>query len=141
MRDKAMKYSIHEQLTTVVEACKEFLNGNLISIILFGSTARGDSNDCSDIDVCLVVKEYPKEDWKVGGMIKYRCLSEGLSKDVEPIFLDERDLQFPSPILYEISRDGQTISGRDILTELRTLCTQVKPIFTEGGEKVGWQID
>jgi len=124
-----MEYSIHEQLKLVVEACKEVLKENLISIILFGSTARGDSNNYSDIDVCLVVKEYPKEDWKVGGMIKYKCLSKGISKCVEPIFLDEGDLNIPSPILYEISRDGKTISGRDILTELQTL-------YLKGGDLV-----
>jgi predicted nucleotidyltransferase len=135
-----MEYSVHEQLKLVVEVCKEVLNENLISIILFGSTARGDFNDYSDIDVCLVVKEYPKEDWKVGGIIKSKCLSKGISKCVEPIFLDEGDLKIPSPILYEISKDGQTIFGSDILMELQTLCAQIKPIFTEEGKKIGWQI-
>jgi predicted nucleotidyltransferase len=136
-----MESSIDEQLTVIVENCKAVLNENLISIILFGSTARGDDNAHSDIDVCLVVEEYPRNDWKVAGRIKYKCLSEGVSKSVEPIFLEADDLEFPSPILYEISRDGQTIFGHDILAELRTLCADIKPIFTAGGEKIGWRID
>ena len=50
-----MECSIHKQLTLIVEVCKEVLTENLISIILFGSTARGDFNDYSDIDVIIEV--------------------------------------------------------------------------------------
>ena len=112
---------------------------NLISIVLFGSTARGDGKTFSDLDICLIVKEYPVRDWRLGGLIKHKCFLEGISKPVEPIFLEKEDLKIPSPLVYELSCDGVVITGQDVLPELRKVGEQIRPLFGEGGKKIGWQ--
>jgi predicted nucleotidyltransferase len=46
-----------------VEACKEKFKENLISIVLFGSYARGNFKETSDVDLLVIVKNLPKL-WK-----------------------------------------------------------------------------
>jgi len=133
------KRDIKKELDLIRNICETVLGENLISIVLFGSTARGDSKALSDIDICLIVKKYPSKDWKLGGIIKHNCFLEGISKPVEPIFLEKEDLKIPSPLLYELSRDGVVITGYDVLPELKKVSEQVKPLFGKGGEKIGWQ--
>ena len=133
------KQEIRKELNLITTICEAVLGENLISIVLFGSTARGDTKAFSDIDICLIVKKYPSKDWIVSGIIKHNCFWEGISKPVEPIFLEKEDLGIPSPLLYELSRDGVVINGHDVLPELKKVSEQIKPLFGKGGEKIGWQ--
>jgi predicted nucleotidyltransferase len=130
---------IEKELNLITKICESVLNENLISIVLFGSIAREDAKAFSDIDICLVVKKYPSKDWKLSGIIKHKCFLEGISKPVEPIFLEEEDLKIPSPLLYELSRDGIVITGHDVLPELKKVSEQIKPIIGKGEKKIGWQ--
>ena len=133
------KQEIKKDLNLIAKICEAVLGGNLISIVLFGSTARGDSKAFSDIDICLIVKEYPSQDWMLSGIIKHKCFLEVISKPVEPIFLEKEDLKIPSPLLYELSRDGMVITGHDVLPELKKVSEQIKPLLGKEGEKIGWQ--
>ena len=133
------KQEIKKELKLITRICQAALGENLISIVLFGSTARGDGKAFSDIDICLIVKEYPVEDWKLAGTIKHKCFLEGISKPVEPIFLEKEDLRIPSPLLYELSNDGVVVSGHDVLPELRKVSQQIRPLFRKGEKKIGWQ--
>lgn len=133
------KQDIKKELALIINICEAVLGENLISIVLFGSTARGDIKTFSDIDICLIVKKYPSKDWKLSGIIKHKCFLEGISMPVEPIFLEEEDLKIPSPLLYELSRDGVVIAGHDVMPELKKVSKQIKLLFGEGGEKIGWQ--
>ena len=130
---------IEKELNLITKICEAVLGENLISIILFGSTARGDEKTFSDIDICLIVKKYPSKDWRLSGIIKHKCFWEGISRSVEPIFLEEEDLKIPSPLLYELSRDGVVMHGHDVLPELKKVSEQIKPLFGEGEKKIGWQ--
>lgn len=44
-------------LNEVTEQCRKALGENLVSVVLFGSTARGLQDSRSDIDVLIVVEE------------------------------------------------------------------------------------
>jgi len=44
-------------LNEVTEQCRKALGKNLVSVVLFGSTARGLQDSRSDIDVLIVVEE------------------------------------------------------------------------------------
>lgn len=46
-----------ELLDEVVDRCKKALGKNLVSVVLFGSTARGLQDERSDIDLLIVVEE------------------------------------------------------------------------------------
>ena len=49
-------------LNTVVKEAKKILNDSLHSIILYGSYARGDYDDLSDIDIMILVSEKAAND-------------------------------------------------------------------------------
>lgn len=55
-----MQKEYQNLLADFISILKELLNGDLISIILFGSVARGTAKKASDIDLCLVIKNLPK---------------------------------------------------------------------------------
>lgn len=40
---------------------KSFFDKNLVSVILFGSIARGDFSENSDIDIIVIAKNFPKD--------------------------------------------------------------------------------
>lgn len=46
-----------ELLQEIVERCKNAIGENLVSVVLFGSTARGLQDERSDIDLLIVVEE------------------------------------------------------------------------------------
>lgn len=48
-----MNYIISNEL---VEGLKDIFNDNLVSIILFGSVAKGTATDESDIDIAIILK-------------------------------------------------------------------------------------
>lgn len=51
---------IKEVIKEFVRSLQSFFGKNLVSIILFGSIARGDFSENSDIDILVVAKDFPK---------------------------------------------------------------------------------
>ncbi len=49
-------------LKIIVDRCKKKIGEDLVSIILFGSLARGDFDGRSDIDLLIVMENDRKED-------------------------------------------------------------------------------
>jgi len=66
------------------QLAKEHLGANLVSIALFGSVARGEATQCSDIDLLIVCENLPK------GMFKRHALldpvREKLQSDLERLW-------------------------------------------------------
>ena len=54
-----LKISLAKQYSTLVETV---LGDNLISVFLFGSVAREEDTEQSDIDIITVINEYPTAD-------------------------------------------------------------------------------
>lgn len=52
-----------ELLDEVVDRCKKALGKNLVSVVLFGSTARGKQDKRSDIDLLFVVEKAVDNDF------------------------------------------------------------------------------
>ena len=78
-------------------------------IILFGSYARGDAGQDSDIDL-LVLAEHAGKSWEYAGRIRLH-LPMDLSFDVlvrTPQYFQER-LAMGDPFLSEIAREGVTL--------------------------------
>jgi len=53
--------SFREVLKDVLSELKELFGDNLISVILFGSVARGDFKEGSDIDLLVVARNFPQK--------------------------------------------------------------------------------
>jgi predicted nucleotidyltransferase len=77
-----------------VEACKEKFKENLVSIVLFGSYARGNFKETSDVDLLVIVKDLPKG-WKERKKLFeeiVRRIDEKYGKYLEVIPLTEKEL-------------------------------------------------
>ena len=55
---------IEKILNEFVEKCKKKFGKNLVSIVLFGSYARGKARETSDIDVLVIAKKLPSNVWE-----------------------------------------------------------------------------
>ena len=51
---------ISKILDEFLQKCKQKFGDNLISIILFGSYARGTATEYSDVDLLIIAKNLPK---------------------------------------------------------------------------------
>ena len=70
------KSQLTEILNIVVESSKEIFESNLREVILFGSYARGDYDDESDIDILIVADLTPEE------LCNYRSKIDSLSGEI-----------------------------------------------------------
>ena len=76
-------YLRREAVKTFVDKLKEKERDNLLQVILFGSVARGDDHDDSDIDVFVLLKNYDNTTEEIV-TIKDRVYS--VVNDVEDIY-------------------------------------------------------
>ena len=67
-------------LREVKSRLQEILGDNLVEVILFGSYARGDAKEGSDVDVLVVTrrKPTPEEDWELGELMTDLVLEYGV---------------------------------------------------------------
>ena len=75
-------------------------------VILFGSFAKGNFNEDSDIDIALVFDDYENLIEMQLGLMKIR---RDIDSRIEPHPFRERDFDITSPIVYEILKHGQEI--------------------------------
>ncbi|MEW5896270.1 MAG: nucleotidyltransferase domain-containing protein [Nanoarchaeota archaeon] len=118
------------------ELKNNLLKNNLVSVILFGSAVKS-VKKANDYDIFILTKKYPKNDFYLAGKIKYQLLKK-IAKPVDIIFLKEEDLNFPSPILYEIQA-SKLVFGKDLSGKIRKISRAVSPII-QRGVKIGWKI-
>src|SRR3989344_801410 len=104
-------------IKTIVKEIKKEIKNNLVSIILFGSAARKTQEKESDYDILVITSKSLKNDWKIGGKIKYNLFGK-LERPVDIIFQDESDLKYPSPLWYEIYSASRVLYGKDIIFDL-----------------------
>ena len=55
--------------TEIPDAVKEFMEKDLVKIILYGSCARGDFKEYSDVDIALLTKGNRTDSWKYNDKI------------------------------------------------------------------------
>ena len=81
---------ISKILDEFLQRCKEKFGDNLISIVLFGSYARGTATEYSDVDLLVIAKNLPKR-----RIERYKLMS-----DIDLEFLKKYHIVL-SPILLE----------------------------------------
>lgn len=124
----------------IIELIKETVGQNLVSIVLFGSTARGDLGKHSDFDVLVIVKKYSekqcKDQW-------YRIKKDGFKElgiPVDAIFMEESGLKdITNPFTLDVLSDGKVIFGKNVLDINVFEKYTIKPIM-RGDTRVGWRI-
>jgi len=131
-----------------VEECKKKFGENLVSIILFGSYARGNFRESSDIDFLVIVKDLP-EKWKERKKLfeeAIRRISEKYGKYTEVIPLTEKE--FISNLMHSNSLFITFFLGHKVLFDRNFFTPNFKNfaialskeryLYYEGGEK--WEI-
>jgi len=96
-----MKYSEPFDSKKIVDCYKDYLGNQLISIVLFGSHARGEAKETSDYDLFIIAEELPLRALRrmlyirtpLKGQFEEKiCIiaktPEEVSKDFPPFFLD-----------------------------------------------------
>ncbi|MBU1931970.1 MAG: nucleotidyltransferase domain-containing protein [Bacteroidota bacterium] len=93
-------------------ALEETIGGNLIELKLFGSKARGDARNDSDIDVLVITAD---GDWRmrdiVYGVVTDIFLEDEI--DISPKVINKRNYDYlykmKTPFIKNLIRDGVTI--------------------------------
>jgi predicted nucleotidyltransferase len=79
-------------------------------IILFGSRARGDAREDSDVDLLVIVREAKD---RVGEMVRLNRVLKGLILPVELVVISERMFEdlanTPGTVYYEAKREGEVL--------------------------------
>lgn len=82
-------------------------NYNNIKVILFGSYAKGNFNDDSDIDIAVIFKDY---DNLMNMQMKLMQLRRKIDSRIEPHPFREREFNLNNPLVNEILKFGKEIT-------------------------------
>jgi uncharacterized protein len=99
--DKTEAISIAQKYASVVKE-----KYNYIRIILFGSYAKGNQNDDSDIDIAIVLKDYSN---LIDMQLELMRLRRKIDSRIEPHPFRESEFELSNPIVNEIIKYGQEI--------------------------------
>ncbi|MDX8404561.1 MAG: nucleotidyltransferase domain-containing protein [Mariprofundus sp.] len=90
-------------------------SGNAVKVILFGSYARGDAGEQSDIDFLVVEKEVPS---KVKAMVRLRRVLRPLQLPIDVMVVSERDVEewggLPGTALYWALKEGKMLQDATV---------------------------
>jgi len=137
-------------LTKLVLLMKEFLGEDLLSVVLYGSIARGKGTVGSDLDLIVVHKkcgknmamEFAKMIQELRESNEYRLLKkQGLSPYPYSIFIDESKLKKHPWILLDVLDDGIILLDKNeiLAQELKKIRARLKElgskkVFLENGK-------
>lgn len=99
--DKADAVNIAQRYAGAVQA-----NYNYIKIILFGSYAKGNYNDDSDIDIAVIFKDYSN---LIDMQLELMRLRRKIDSRIEPHPFRESEFELSNPVVNEIVKYGQEI--------------------------------
>lgn len=80
---------------------------DFVRIILFGSYAKGNFNEDSDIDIAVVLKDYNN---LIDTQLDLMRLRRKIDSRIEPHPFREKDFDITNPIVNEIVKYGQDIN-------------------------------
>lgn len=147
-----MKRSILEgyrrAVDIIVEALKDSLGEKLVSIILYGSTARGDVSEYSDIDLLIVLESLPEsrlERLKIFDEVEKRCERElrsleneyGLKIFFSPILKTVDEAWKITPLYLDMVEDGIILFDRDDF--MKKIMDKVRARLRELGARRVWR--
>lgn len=139
---------IEKILEEFVLSCKKKFSKNLVSVILFGSYARGTAHEHSDIDLLVVLNKLP-EDWREKDKLMEEEVIFFLNKYHERIFpvlttaeALEKNAEWPNPLFYGILLGYKAIYNpsyfENVMKTVKFRVKEKRPIYVESGKK--WQL-
>jgi predicted nucleotidyltransferase len=138
---------ISKILDEFLQRCKQKFGDNLISIILFGSYARGTATEYSDVDLLIIAKNLPKrriERYKIIRDIILDFIYE-YEINLSPILIKPEELSHKniSPLIYGILTGYKVIYDKNnfwknYLERIKPIIKERKPVFID--EEKEWKI-
>ena len=112
MKDKQIPGKYQEAVGEFVRRVKEKYEDKIDSIILFGSVARGEAREDSDVDILVVVKERNIEDMKEIYGIAFEVSMEH-SQGISPKVYTESEvlnrIEMDAPFIKEVLKGGVSL--------------------------------
>lgn len=126
--------AIERAVQAYAEALKAHFGNRLVSLVLFGSVARGEATPHSDIDMLIVVSGLPP-----GRLARQRLLEpvdqvvdpllaelreQGIWTDLSPVLKTPEEARRITPLYFDMVEDARILYDRDgffaaVLDELR----------------------
>lgn len=139
----------------IVKTFKDYLGDNLVSILLFGSHARGDARKASDYDLFIVANELPESPLKRTMFIRKPLVGEFKEKLAIIAKTKKEVLENFPPLFLDLGLDGIILYDDNFFDER---LKRIPQIIKEAGlkrkcdyygfywewtkrPKKGWQID
>ena len=125
MKEVPERYSA--LLSDYIQLLEETFGGNIVSAVLFGSVAKGEARNDSDIDICLIFRSLPKSRHQrtllIFPVIKalrekksYITLyKDGYLPEIAPILYTIDEIQDTKAIFLDVVEDGIILLDNGIL--------------------------
>lgn len=101
--DKAEALNVANKYANALKA-----NYNSVKVILFGSYAKGNYNEDSDIDIAVILKDFKNV---VEMQLELMRLRRKIDSRIEPHPFREKDFVLSNPVVNEILKYGQEIKS------------------------------
>ncbi len=102
---------IKKDIITAVKRYADYISSNGFTIrglYIFGSYARGNAQDTSDIDICVISDSFKSDE--ITGLQKLLRLARKADIRIEPVMLTSAEFgDNISPLVYEIKKYGYKI--------------------------------
>lgn len=109
---KKVKNMNNDFASRIIKVYKTYLGANLISIVLFGSRARGDYTESSDFDILIIAESLPERHLARMGYIRTPLLNLEEKVSIIAKTPDEFDSCFP-PLYLDMAMDGKILIDKD----------------------------
>jgi len=123
--EKLNNTTLEAVLREVVRLTRELYGKTLVSLIAFGSVARGDFSQGSDIDILIVldkvsgslgrrIRQFSKAMKAYWESEQYKkAVKEGVPRYLQPLILSVEELKSHPPILLDMTTDALVLYDRD----------------------------
>ena len=130
-----MQKEYQNLLKDFIQILNERFKEDIISMVLFGSVARGNAKKESDIDLCIIIKNLPKSRFQRNRLLSrpladlkemhsYKELRiKGYFPDISPVLYTPEEIQDTKPIFLDMVEDGEILldngTFRDKLDDIK----------------------
>jgi len=121
-----MSSALERTIAQLTKTLVENLQDEIESIILYGSVARGEANENSDIDILIITRRGNRELYNKISKIRTKIdlenntLTTLIQMSKNEI---EKYMRFNSPFIENILKEGVTLYDRGLLNKLRKSIT------------------
>ena len=115
----------------IVNCYKDYLSNHLVSIVLFGSHARGDAKETSDFDLFIIAEELPVKVFQRILFIRKPLKGQFAERICIVAKTPEEVLKNLPPLFLDLGLDGIILFDKDNF--FKNLQTKIRQIIQQAG--------